>query len=247
MKILTLITARGGSKRLPGKNLRSLGGIPLIVWSINVVQGLSEICDTLVSTDDPGIAEVARNSGALVPWLRPPELATDTASSIDVCLHALNWYESENGKVDGIMLLQPTSPFRSRESILQGIELFRLHQHRPVIGVSLAESHPMWCFKIEEETMYPFIEGGGLNMRSQDLPPAYVVSGAFYLSAPESLRKLKSFYSENMVPLVIDVPEENLDIDTEWDWKLAEAIWQNLYLNPSSPKRKLMNMKENNV
>ncbi len=226
MRILALIAARGGSKRLPGKNMRLLGEKPLVAWSIDVAKGIPEIYDILVSTDSDEIARIARNSGTMVPWLRPPELATDTASSIDVCLHALEWYESKNGKVDGIMLLQPTSPFRSRDSISRGIELFRLHQHRPVIGVSLAESHPMWCFKIEEETMRPFVEGGGLNVRSQDLPTAYVVNGAFYLITPDDLRELKSFYSENMVPLVIDTPEENLDIDTEWDWKLAEAIFK---------------------
>jgi CMP-N,N'-diacetyllegionaminic acid synthase len=224
MRILALIAARGGSKRVPGKNIRPLRGSPLIVWSINIAKSIPEVCDILVSTDSNEIAGVAKNAGALVPWLRPAELATDTASSVDVCLHALKWYEDENGKVDGLVLLQPTSPFRSRNSVLRGIELFRLHQHCPVIGVSAAESHPMWCFKIEEGTMRPFIKFEGLYLRSQDLPPAYVINGVFYLIAPKDLRKLKSFYSENMVPLVIDSPEESIDIDTEWDWQLAEAV-----------------------
>ncbi len=232
MKILALVPARGGSKRIRGKNILSLRGSPLIIWSINVAKDIPEICDILVSTDSDEIAKVARNAGATVPWLRPPELATDTASSVDVCLHALKWYEDENGKVDGLLLLQPTSPFRSRDSVLRGIELFRLHQHRPVIGVSPAKSHPAWCFKIEEGTILPFVEGGGLNMRSQDLPLAYMVNGAFYLIKPEDLRELKSLYSENMVPLVIGAPEENLDIDSEWDWKLAEAIVKISYLAP---------------
>ncbi len=96
MRILALITARGGSKRIPGKNIRPLGGKPLIVWSINVAKDIVGIVDILVSTDDKNILEVAKNAGALVPWSRPPELATDTASSVDVCLHALDWYEKEN-------------------------------------------------------------------------------------------------------------------------------------------------------
>ena len=224
MRILALITARGGSKRLPGKNIRSLGRKPLIVWSINIAKDIAEVVDILVSTDDTEIAEIAKNAGALVPWLRPSELATDTASSVDVCLHALEWYERENGKVDGLMLLQPTSPFRSRESVLQGIELFRRHKHRPVIGISVAKSHPMWCFEIENGIMHPFIIGEGLNMRSQDLPSAYIINGAFYLISPEELRKQRLFYTENVVPLIITAPEESLDIDTEWDWKLAETI-----------------------
>ena len=225
MRILALITARGGSKRLPGKNIRLLGGKPLIVWSINIAKDISEVVDILVSTDDKKVAEIAKSAGALVPWLRPQELATDTASSVDVCLHALEWYEKENGMIDGLMLLQPTSPFRSRKSVLQGIELFSSHQHRPVIGVSEAKSHPMWCFEIENGIMRPFIkEGGGLHMRSQDLPSAYAVNGAFYLISPEELRKQRLFYTENAVPLITAAPEESIDIDTEWDWKLAENI-----------------------
>jgi CMP-N,N'-diacetyllegionaminic acid synthase len=223
MRILALITARGGSKRIPGKNIRPLGGKPLIVWSIDVAKNIAEIADILVSTDDKIISDVAKNAGAIIPWLRPLELATDTASSIDVCLHALEWYEKENGKVDGLMLLQPTSPFRSRESVLQGIDLFR-NKLRPVIGVSVVKSHPMWCFKIDKGMMRPFMKSEELHMRHQDLPPAYTVNGAFYLVSPEYLREHRSFYKGDMMPLIIDAPEENMDIDTEWDWKLAEAI-----------------------
>lgn len=224
MRILALITARGGSKRLPGKNIRLLGASPLIVWSIDVAKGVAEICDILVSTDDAAIAEVARSAGALVPWLRPPELATDTASSIDVCLHALDWYEGENGEVDGLMLLQPTSPFRSRNTVQRGIELFRESKFRPVLGVSPAASHPMWCFQILGGALRPFIDGVELYLRSQDLPPAYVLNGAFYLIAPNDLRKQRSFVTNDTVPLVIEEPRESLDIDSKWDWKMAEII-----------------------
>ena len=224
MRILALIPARGGSKRLPGKNIRLLGGRPLIVWSIDVAKGIPEICDILVSTDDSAIASVARDAGALVPWLRPLKLATDTASSVDVCLHAVDWYEREHGNVDGVLLLQPTSPFRRRDTIMRGIALFRAHQGRVVLGVSPAESHPLWCFRIDGETMRPFVDDSGMHLRSQDLPPAYVVNGAFYLITPEDLRRRNSFNGEDMLPLVIDAREESIDIDTEWDWRLAETV-----------------------
>ena len=223
MRILALITARGGSKRIPGKNIRPLGGRPLIVWSIESAKGFPEICDILVSTDDEAIAEVARNAGALVPWQRPADLANDTASSVDVALHALNWYECENGKVDGLLLLQPTSPFRTRETVLRGITIFRANQGQPIIGVSPAESHPMRCFRVHDQVMHTFCDGGGLHLRSQDLPPAYAVNGAFYLIAPDQLRATNSFYGEGMVPLIMDQPKESIDIDTEWDWKIAVA------------------------
>jgi len=223
VKILALITARGGSKRLPGKNIKLLGGKPLIVWSIDIVKDIADICDILVTTDDLDIAGVALNAGALVPWLRPANLANDTASSVDAVLHALNWYESEHGKVDGLLLLQPTSPFRTRETVLRGITIFRANQGQPVIGVSPAESHPMWCFRIDDQLMQPFVEDGGLHLRSQDLPPAYVVNGAFYLVAPDQLRAINSFYGEGIVPLIMDKVKEGIDIDTEWDWNMATA------------------------
>ena len=228
MRILALIAARGGSKRIPGKNIRPLGGRPLIVWSIDIAKDIGEICDILVSTDDPAIAKVARDAGAMVPWLRPGHLATDTASSVDACLHALDWYEKNNGRVDGLLLLQPTSPFRSRDTLLQGIRLFCTNQYRTVIGIAPAKSHPMWCFKVDGTNLRPFVDGGSLKLRSQDLSPAYAVNGAFYLIAPQDLRKAHSFYNDEMQPLLINQPEESIDIDSEWDWKVAEAFLSSL-------------------
>jgi CMP-N,N'-diacetyllegionaminic acid synthase len=224
LRILALITARGGSKRLPGKNLRLLGGNPLIVWSIDIAKNIPDICDILVSTDAPDIAEISRRAGALVPWLRPAELSTDTASSVDACLHALDWYETERGTVDGLLLLQPTSPFRSRETVLRGIDLFGNSQCRSVLGVSPAQSHPMWCVQIDGTSMRPFVEGGGMNARSQDLPKAYAPNGALYLIDPRELRAQRAFCNDATVPLIIDEPSESIDIDTEWDWGLAEAL-----------------------
>jgi len=188
-----------------------------------VAKGIPAICDILVSTDDPAIAIVARNAGALAPWLRPADLATDTASSVDVCLHALKWYEEQHGGIDGLLLLQPTSPFRSKDVVLRGIELFRSQSQRAVIGVSPAKSHPMWCFEIKGGVMRPFVENVDFRLRSQDLPPAYVDNGAFYLIAPEALRRQRSFYSDTNQALIMDGLEEGIDIDTEQDWKLAES------------------------
>lgn len=224
MKILALITARGGSKRVPGKNVRLLGGLPLLAWSINAAKGIPEICDILVSTDDENIAATARSAGALVPWLRPSELSGDTATSVDVALHALDWYETNTAKVDGLLLLQPTSPFRSHNTLVRGNAAFETGHRRPVVGVSPAQSHPLWCFRIDDGRLIPFCEESGLHLRSQNLPPAYVVNGALYLIAPEDLRRRKSFYSDDMIPLPMEDPREGIDIDTEWDWKIAEAI-----------------------
>jgi CMP-N,N'-diacetyllegionaminic acid synthase len=223
VRILAVVTARGGSKRLPGKNLRQLGGLPLVAWSVGVVHGIPEITACLVSTDDPGIAEAARSAGAIVPWLRPAELATDNASSVDVAIHALDWYEGDSGTVDGLLLLQPTSPFRRRESIERGLELYRGSGHRPIVGVSPAAAHPFWCYFIEDESMRPVVDHAVNHVRSQELPPAFVLNGAFYLISPKRLRAERSFYTRDMVPLVMEDRIEGLDIDTELDWTVAEA------------------------
>lgn len=224
MRILALITARGGSQRLPGKNIRMLGAQPLIVWSINAAKNIPEICDVLVSTDDSSIADIAKKSGALVPWLRPAELATSSAGSIDVALHALNWYEAENGSIDGLLLLQPTSPFRSGSTIKRGIRLFEESGYKNVLGVSPVDEHPMWMLKQSGGYLIPFIDKHSFEVRSQDLAPLYVVNGSFYLTTPSSLKGSKSFVGDRAIPLLMESKKESLDIDTEWDWSIAEMI-----------------------
>ena len=224
MRILALITARGGSKRLPGKNIRPLGGKPLIVWSIDVAKDSLGICDILVSTDDSAIAAVCEKAGAYVPWLRPAELAIDTASSVDVALHALDWYEAEKGAVDGLLLLQPTSPFRTQATVQRGIELFDQHDCQSVLGVSPTHAHPMWTLKMEGDYLVPFMVENGVPTLSQDLPSAYVVNGSFYLITPAELRACRSFVGAKTIPLLIESPQEAVDIDTAWDWEIAEFI-----------------------
>lgn len=223
MRLLAVIPARGGSKRLPGKNIRPLGGRPLISWSIEAASRLAAVCDTLVTTDDARIAEVATAAGALVPWLRPADLATDTAGSAEVCLHALDWYEHAHGSIDGLLLLQPTTPYRRHATMLRGISLYESEGCRPVVGVSPAQTHPMWCMRVNGSHMQPYFAKDGLDLRSQDLPPAYAVCGAFYLISPRDLRTHRSFHPADAVPLVIEDPLESIDIDTEMDWRVAEA------------------------
>jgi CMP-N,N'-diacetyllegionaminic acid synthase len=224
VKILALIPARGGSKRLPGKNIRNLQGKPLIVWSIEVAKGIPEICDILVSTDDPDISTVCKESGALVPWFRPAELATDDASSVDVAIHAVDWYESEKGAIDGVMLLQPTSPFRSRKTVRKGIALFKKNNLKSVLGITPCQDHPMWTLKMAKNSLVPFMTEHALGTRSQALPAAYVVNGSFYLISPAMLREKRTFVEIGATPLLIESPQESLDIDTEWDFTIAEII-----------------------
>ncbi len=229
MKILAVITARGGSKRLPGKNLRLMGGKPLVTWSIDIVKNIPQICDVLVSTDDLEIAEICTNAGASVPWLRPEELSGDEIGSVDVALHALDWFEAHRGLVDGLLLLQPTSPFRSRDSLLRGIEIFEDGGGvYPVLGVSQVNSHPMWMVTLEKGFLRPIIEKHGLGTRSQDLPPVYISNGAFYLISPRDLREHKSFFNSTTLPLLIESEFEAIDIDTEHDWCIAESYLEKM-------------------
>jgi N-acylneuraminate cytidylyltransferase len=201
-----------------------LGGKPLIAWSIEVAKEVSQICDILVSTDDQEIADVARTSGALVPWLRPTDLSKDDSKSIDVALHALEWYESKNGKVDGLLLLQPTSPFRTQESIEKSVFLFNENSRRSVIAVSPVKDHPMWVLKRNGNHLLPFLEQNGLQLQSQDLEEAFIVNGSLYLASPKEIRESRTFLGEEPVPLIIDSREEAIDIDTEWDFRLCEFL-----------------------
>jgi CMP-N,N'-diacetyllegionaminic acid synthase len=225
MKILALIPARGQSKRLPGKNIRPLVGKPLICWTLDTARDVPEICDRLVSTDDEAIAAVARGAGAMVPWLRPSELATDTATSADVALHALTWYEKHAGHpVDGLLLLQPTSPFRTAATVRRGIEQFGRTGCEPVVAVSPTHAHPAWTFTIDAGRLVPWLGEGTPPDRSQDLAPCFVVNGCLYLIGPAQLRAGRTFLPAGATPLVIESPREQLDIDTPWDWALAERL-----------------------
>lgn len=227
--ILAIVPARGGSKRLPRKNAKLLCGRPLISWTIDVARQSGCFTDVLVSTDDTAIADIARSRGALVPWIRPAELATDTARSMDVVLHALSWYEQERAPVTGMMLLQPTSPFRSAETIRTAIRRFlELGSDIPIISVSPAVTHPAWTFSLSGSRMEPFCGWEALKQRSQDLPLAYTPNGAIYLSTPLRLRATQSFFAQDMRALIMLDPAESQDIDTADDWERAEQHAQKL-------------------
>ncbi len=229
MRILGLIPARGGSKRLPGKNTMLLGGKPLINWTIESANGIAEICDLLVSTDSSEIAKVAKAAGAFVPWLRPSELATDQATSVDVALHALDWYEKEFSRLDGLLLLQPTSPYRTRLTIQSGIDLFKKFNQKPVIGVSQAQTHPQWAFKQKGDLIVPFMENHKVGLPSQELTPAFSPNGLLYLVAPEYLRREQSFGGTGAIPCYTSSIKEAIDIDTNWDFELAEHMLNQKY------------------
>jgi CMP-N-acetylneuraminic acid synthetase len=225
VNIVGMIPARAGSKRLPRKNIKLLGGKPLITWTIEAALkvGFSHV---VVSTDDYEIAKIAKCNGAEVPFMRSPELSTDEANIVSAVNEVISFFENKGERVDAVMLLQPTSPFRTSKLMDDAISLYKLGNKESVVSVSPAISHPYWCKKIEGGYLRPFVSDGEryMEVRSQDLPPVYELNGAIYLSAVDNLRKQRSFYSKHTHALIIDSKEECLDIDVPFDWLIAEAI-----------------------
>jgi len=222
LNIVGLILARGGSKRIHNKNIKHLGGKPLIAWTIETAIFSGAFTKVIVSTDCPDIARVALEYGAEVPWLRPSELATDESLSIDAVLHATNWMAEQAMNVDGVMLLQPTSPFRAKETILLAIELFEKNNCKPVVSVKEVSIFPEWCFRIENHQLSPILGWDAVKKRSQDIMGTLQLNGLIYLATPHYLATNLNFMGPSTVPLVCDNLIESIDIDTDDDWKIAE-------------------------
>jgi CMP-N,N'-diacetyllegionaminic acid synthase len=224
VRILALIPARKGSKRVTDKNKKILLDRSLIEWTIDVAKSVDQISSVLVSTDDPEIVDIAMKCGVLAPWLRPDHLSKDDSSSAEVALHAVDWFESNFEQIDGLLLLQPTSPFRTKETLIRGIELFESSNFDPIIGVAKIKQHPSWAYKVKNDHLEKFIEDKKMPSRSQDLEEVYFPTGSFYLVSPAELRSRKSVSPLPSLPLIIDGFEESIDIDTEDDFRIAEIV-----------------------
>ena len=219
------MTARGGSKGLPGKNLRPLCGRPLIQWSIDAALDCSEIDTLIVSTDDERIAELALVSGAETPFLRPPALSGDSASSIDVVFHALDFLESNGRMFDIVVLLEPTSPLREAKDIQQALHHMNNTGASAIVSVCRAEStHPAFMFrKTSSGRLKPFSSSSPTNLRRQQIEPMFYLDGTLYASTVEALREQKSFYHEDT--LAYEVPKwKAIEIDDIDDFEMVEAI-----------------------
>ena len=226
MRLLTLVLARAGSKRCPDKNKRLLGDKPLIEWTLDVALSLHELGDCLVSTDDLQIQAISQRKGALAPWLRPSPLATDNATSVDAALHALQWYESEVDAVDGIVLLQPTSPFRTRSSLLEAYELMLDDAIDSVVSVVEEPDLNGWCFELKDGLLIP-PQSDTKTVRSQDLVQMIRPSGSFYFTKSSLFKAYHSFTVGRVAPIFINSRVEAIDIDDEYDFSVAEAFCGN--------------------
>jgi len=217
-RVLAVISARGGSKGVPGKNLRPIGGRPLIAWTIEAAQRSRYVDRLIVSSDDAEILATARRWGCEAPFVRPAELAQDDTPGVLPVLHAL----SELPGYGYVVALQPTSPLRSPEDLDACLERCHGQEANACVTVTVAEKSPYWMMVPESgHRVKPLL--GWDTSRRQDLPTVYVLNGAVYVARTEWLTESRTFLTDET--LVYPMPRErSLDIDTELDLLLAEAV-----------------------
>ena len=221
-EVLVVIPARGGSKGIPGKNRKLLGGKPLISYTIEAAINVFPLENICVSTDDIEIKAIAEKHGLVVPFVRPLELASDTASSQDVLLHAFDWYESNQFTAEIVVLLQPTSPFRTSQHIKEAIDLYKPPSDM-LVSVRETKSNPY--FNLFEENEDSFLSKSKKSefTRRQDCPPVYEINGAIYIINVKSLKSKKIASFQNINKYVMS-SIDSIDIDTTLDWKIAECL-----------------------
>lgn len=225
-KILALIPARGGSKGLPRKNIIPLAGKPLIAWTIGQALKCNYINKLVVSTDDNEIAEVSKYYGAEVPFLRPKELAKDDSPTSETIKHAIEWFEKENEYFDILVLLEPTSPLRTKNDLNNAIELFCKNFDKVDSLVSIGKVHlenPYIMKNIEDGYVRPLIEKDTVFFQRQMLPEIYFPYGVVYISKINSFKERETFYQERTIPFYIE-RWQNYEIDDYYDLLCIEAI-----------------------
>ncbi len=228
MRVLGIITARGGSKGIPGKNLKLLGGRPLLDFSIDAAND-TPLDRLILSTEDQKIADVARSLGCDVPFMRPAELARDETPHLPVIQHATRWLlEHENYQPDVVLILQPTSPLRSSADIAAALRMLELSGADSVVSVSevSAHAHPMRMLRVDDQgNAVLFATGQPVRKRinrRQDLPKAWVMNGAVYACRTEVLFAAEpSLYGDRVVAYPMPA-ERSISIDTLEDWAEAE-------------------------
>jgi CMP-N-acetylneuraminic acid synthetase len=225
-KILALIPARGGSKGLPGKNIRTLCGKPLIVWTIDKANSSKYLDMVLVTTDSAEIAEISKAAGAYVPFLRPSELATDKASTYEVIQHTLDYlkeYEAET--FDYVVLLEPTSPLREDDDIdhmlMQLVN--RSAEFDSIISVGEVDEHPSILKRLNGEYLESFCPDLLQTTRRQDNEPAYFPYGVAYIAKTDALIEENTFYTKRCTYFKIK-QYQNYEIDDIYGFLCVESI-----------------------
>lgn len=220
--MLAIIPARGGSKGLPGKNIKELHGKPLIAYSIETALNSKYVTSVFVSTDDEEIAKIARFFGAQCPWLRPAHLATDDALAVDTYIHVIDKLESlGSDKIENFIVLQPTSPLRTAEDINNAVEMFITKNADSVISYTEDEKPINWSKYVEKDNRLTNIFPESIKNR-QSLKKTYHPNGAIYVFATKLIRE-KKYYSNNTFAYLMD-RKKSIDIDTLDDFLYAEFL-----------------------
>ncbi|MFA4971014.1 MAG: acylneuraminate cytidylyltransferase family protein [bacterium] len=227
--ILSLITARGGSKGIPRKNVLDVGGKPLIAWSIEAALQSRASLRVVVSTDDEEIAQISLKYGAEVPFVRPAELATDTSDHMSVVIHALEWLKTNESYVpDYVLVLQPTSPMRTSQDIDGAVELAYKNEADGVVSVCETHHHPYLLSNIDSDgILVDYLErspaAGSSNIRRQDMPPVYFQNGAIYLTRREVLIAARTLTPPKTYPYIMPA-SRSLQIDDQWELEMIDML-----------------------
>lgn len=227
--MIAIIPARGGSKGLPGKNIMPLCGKPLIAYTIEAALKSNCIDNVFVNTDSPEIAEVAKQYGAEVPFLRPSFLASDTASAIDVYIHAANWIsKNSNLSSQNFMVLLPTAPLRTNTHIDDAFLLYQEKTATTLVAVKEAETPPSWYMSVDDNARLTScrFDGGDRGSNRQASNKFYIPCGAIYILNKKLLETQRTYYSANTVAYIMD-NRSSVDIDTYQDFKMAEFLLKN--------------------
>ncbi len=223
-KTLFVIPARGGSKGLPRKNILPLAGKPLVMYAVDVARELAPDSMIILSTDSEDIADTVRGYGLPVPYMRPAELATDTAGSREVVLDAMRYADGQGIAYDNVCLLQPTSPLRTADDVRRCINLYRPDLDM-VTTVKEVSANPYFnCFETDPESgCLRIAKGDGCLERRQDAPKAWELNGAVYVINPASIRAMP--FGRMMRRMPVEMPvERSVDIDSRLDWIIAEHL-----------------------
>lgn len=236
--VIAVVPARGGSKGLPGKNLKRVGGVTLIGRAVEAARASAHVDRVVASTDCPRLAAEALRRGAEVPFLRPAELATDTATTADVVLHALDYLKVQSGF---LVLLQPTSPLRTAADIDGAIRACHAAGAPAAVGVTEIETSPYWIYHLGDgDRLAPVVPIGARPKRRQDSPAAFALNGAVYVVDVAHFRARRDFVPEGAVAWVMP-SERSIDIDTAED--LSEA--RRLVARASNGARRKLDRPEN--
>jgi CMP-N,N'-diacetyllegionaminic acid synthase len=229
MRILAIIPARGGSKGVPGKNIKLLGGKPLLAYTSEIALQSKLLKEVIVSTEDLQIIEAAKRLNIKVPFTRPMELAQDNTPTIDVIIHALEWYKKQGVLFDAVCLLQATSPFRTVAFLDKAIMTFIEKGCDSLVSVQKVphEYNPHWTFEVNTDGNLKIATGENeIISRRQELPIAYHRDGSVYITKTEVLLAAHSLYGKSISFIESD-PDFYVNIDTLLDWEKAEEIIQN--------------------